>query len=149
MTPEFHQLTHADLDRLVAMMREYYLYDNLVFDEDVARNAASMLLEDESLGGIWLIRLDGVEVGYAVLAYSFSLEFHGRQAFVDELYVREAHRGRSIGTATLDFLAVFCGSRGIRALRLEVERENKPAQGLYRKIGFEQHDRYLMTRWLL
>ncbi|MEO5931735.1 MAG: hypothetical protein ABIR47_17505 [Candidatus Kapaibacterium sp.] len=120
MAPEFHQLIHADLDHLLEMMREYYLYDNLVFSREIARNAALVLLEDESLGGIWLIRLDGAEVGYAVLAYSFSLEF----------------------------LATFCGVRGIRALRLEVERENKPAQGLYRKIGFEQHDRYLMTRWL-
>ena len=37
---------------------------------------------------------------------------------------------------------------GVSALHLEVERQNEAAQGFYRRLGFKDHDRYLMTRWL-
>ena len=35
---------------------------------------------------------------------------------------------------------------GRQALHLEVERTNAAGQTLYRKFGFEDHDRYLMSR---
>ncbi|HYS78429.1 MAG TPA: hypothetical protein VEO94_06295 [Candidatus Dormibacteraeota bacterium] len=37
---------------------------------------------------------------------------------------------------------------GVRALHLEMERGNVAAQALYRRHGFADHDRYLMTRWI-
>jgi ribosomal protein S18 acetylase RimI-like enzyme len=37
---------------------------------------------------------------------------------------------------------------GVHTLHLEVERKNVRAHHLYRKMGFEDHDRYLMTKWL-
>ena len=37
---------------------------------------------------------------------------------------------------------------GVNALHLEVERTNVTGQSLYRKAGFEDHDRYLMTKWI-
>jgi ribosomal protein S18 acetylase RimI-like enzyme len=33
-------------------------------------------------------------------------------------------------------------------LHLEVERANTAAQGVYRRAGFKDHDRYLLTKWL-
>jgi ribosomal protein S18 acetylase RimI-like enzyme len=38
-----------------------------------------------------------------------------------------------------------CPALGIHALHLEVERTNVAALRLYRKHGFEEHDRSLMT----
>ncbi|HEX2680374.1 MAG TPA: hypothetical protein VHQ03_03690 [Candidatus Dormibacteraeota bacterium] len=35
---------------------------------------------------------------------------------------------------------------GVHALHLEVTHANTGAQQLYRKFGFEDHDRYLMTK---
>jgi ribosomal protein S18 acetylase RimI-like enzyme len=77
-----------------------------------------------------------------------SLEFGGRDAFIDELYVRPAYRGQGIGTKVLKFADEVCRSAGVQALHLEVERKNVKAQTFYRKVGFQDHDRYLMTRWI-
>ncbi len=41
-----------------------------------------------------------------------------------------------------------CRELGVRALHLEVERENVEAQALYRRIGYKDHDRYLLTKWV-
>ena len=129
-------------------MREYYVQDRLPFDEPMARSALEGLLGDPSLGRLWLI-LDGVEaIGYVVLTLGYSLEYHGRDAFLDELFVRASHRGMGVGKATMRFVEMACRDLGVRALHLEVERANVTAQNLYRQAGFQDHDRYLMTKRL-
>jgi len=35
---------------------------------------------------------------------------------------------------------------GVHALHLEVVRENTIAHAVYRKFGFEEHDRFLLTK---
>ncbi|HZS42158.1 MAG TPA: GNAT family N-acetyltransferase [Polyangia bacterium] len=148
MPPTFRIASPEDLDALVAMMREYYAFDRLAFDEARARAAAARLLGDESLGRAWIIEAGGAAIGYAVLVLGYSLEFHGRDAFLDELYVREPHRGAGVGRAAVELLEDFCRAHGVAALHLEVERSNARAQSLYRKLGFIDHDRYLLTRRL-
>jgi GNAT superfamily N-acetyltransferase len=136
----------ADIETLLEFMRGYYEFDHLPFDEQVARAALTKFVGDESLGRIWLIAYEGEAVGYLVLTLGYSLEYGGCDAFVDEVYIRESHRGRGIGQRTLTFAEDACRSLGVRALHLEVERANTNAHGLYRKAGFIDHDRYLMTK---
>ncbi len=138
----------ADIDLLVEFMREFYEFDHLAFDEQVARSALQQILSDDSLGRIWLIQLDGVSIGYVVLTLGFSLEFHGRDAFIDEIYIRAQYQKQGIGRRALEFVEGACLSLDVRALHLEVKRKNTNAQAAYRKWGFEDHDRYLMTKWV-
>ena len=39
-----------------------------------------------------------------------------------------------------------CRAAGVHALHLEVERDKRRAIDFYRRAGFEDHDRYLMTK---
>jgi ribosomal protein S18 acetylase RimI-like enzyme len=148
MQSTFRIASPDDLDRLLELMREYYAFDHLAFDEPRARAAAARLLGDGSLGRAWIIERGGAAVGYMVLMFGFSLEFHGRDAFLDELYVREAHRGEGVGGAAIAHLEAACREHGVAALHLEVERANNRAQAVYRKLGFRDHDRYLLTKRL-
>jgi ribosomal protein S18 acetylase RimI-like enzyme len=138
----------ADADSLFVMMRELYEHESIAFDEPTARAALTQLLADDSFGVAHLILLGGEVAGYLVLTFGFSLEFGGRDAFVDELFVKDEFRGHGMGKAALGFAADICRARGVRALHLEVERANAAAQGIYRKAGFVDHDRYLLTKWL-
>jgi ribosomal protein S18 acetylase RimI-like enzyme len=138
----------SDFETLLAMMREFYAQDGLRFDESVARRALQGLIHKSDLGYVFLIKEEGEVAGYAVLTFGYSLEFHGRDAFVDELYLRDEYRGKGIGKYALEFLSAVCAESGVRALHLEVERHNTNAQRVYRKFGFEDHDRYLMTKWI-
>ncbi len=138
----------ADIETLVVFMRDFYEHEALQFDEPAARNALQIVMANAFLGRVFLLELDGKKVGYTVLTFGFSLEFHGRDAFVDELYICESHRGRGLGKQALEFLAQVCRDEGLAALHLEVERANTIAQELYRKQGFKDHDRYLLTKWI-
>jgi ribosomal protein S18 acetylase RimI-like enzyme len=109
------------------------------------RRALGALIEDERFGWAWVMEDPG-PVGYVVVTIGYSIEFGGRDAFVDELFVSAEARGRGLGTRALEIAAEACRAAGIVALHLEVDRGNTAAQRLYRRHGFVDHDRYLMTR---
>lgn len=129
-------------------MREFYAVEHLKFDEEVARRALRQILSHESFGRVHLVSVGGEVAGYVVLTFGFSLEFHGRDALIDELYLRESFRGRGLGKASLLFVEEVCREEGIKALHLEVDRVNARAQAVYRQAGYRDHDRYLLTKWL-
>jgi GNAT superfamily N-acetyltransferase len=140
--------SRGDLERLLDWIAELYRHERIPFDPAVVRPAVAALLDDARLGQVWLIAVDGLPVGYLVLAFGYSLEYGGRTAVLDELFVAEAYRGRGLGSCALQFAADECRKLGLRALQLEVERHNQDAQRLYRRAGFVDHDRYLMSRRL-
>ncbi|HEX2091841.1 MAG TPA: GNAT family N-acetyltransferase [Longimicrobiaceae bacterium] len=144
----FERADATRTELLVEMMREFYAFEHLPWDEEAARRGLGMILEDGSLGEVWLIRRGGAMAGYFVLAFGFSLEFRGRDAFLDEIYIREEHRGGGLGRGAIRKAEEVCRARGVRALHLEVERKNTGAQAFYRTLGFEDHDRYLLTKWV-
>jgi len=148
MEVDFTLADASDFELLVELMREFYAIEHLEFDERAARVALGQILGDRRFGVIHLIRVGEEAAGYLVLTFGFSLEFRGRDAFADELYLRENFRGRGIGKASLELAGAVCRQEKISALHLEVERVNTRAQGVYRQAGFHDHDRYLLTKWL-
>ena len=145
---DFKNATSADIETLIPMMRDFYAHEELVFDEAITRRALDELLGNESFGRVFLICGGDEVIGYTMLTFGYSLEFQGRDAIVDEIYLREDRRGQGIGNRALSFLSEVCAENGVRTLHLEVERKNTAAQAAYRKFGFVDHDRYLMTKWI-
>lgn len=140
--------THADLEAVLALHRDFYEEDHYAFREEEARANLAFLLSDPRLGRLFAIDNDRSVVGYLVLAFGFSLEFGGRNAVVDELYLAPGHRGHGLGTKALAAAEEVCRELGIRAIHLVVERYKKEAQALYRRLGFVAYDRDLMTKTL-
>ena len=137
--------TPADIDVLLALMQEYYAHDHLAFRREQASDALGALLASPALGEVWLIEIAGQAIGYLALTFGFSLECGGRDAFIDELFLRASHRGQGAGTRAIRHALSRCAELGIRAVRLEVMRHNPDALRLYTRLGFEEHDRYLLT----
>jgi GNAT superfamily N-acetyltransferase len=139
----------SDMETLLEMMRELYVYDHSEFNADTHRAALLEMLDNPDCGRTWLISADDETVGYAVLTIGYSLEFHGHDGFLDELYVREAYRGQGLGTEAIAFVEEQARMLGIHALHLEVERANTRAQHVYESQGYKPHTRFLMTKWIL
>src|SRR5262245_51848570 len=148
MEPTFKAAEPGDTDVLLEMRREFCRHQELPFDDRLDRAVLERLLADPSLGGAWLIELGGEAAGYVVLTLGFSLEFHGRDAFVDELYIREPHRRRGLAGRALAFVEDVCRALGVSALHLEVGRANTRAQAVYQKAGFEDRSNFLLTKWI-
>jgi GNAT superfamily N-acetyltransferase len=148
MVVTFTSAGESELDVLLPLMRAYYAEDGYAFEEQTARRALGELLRTPALGRVWLIRAGTRAVGYLALTLGFSLEFGGRDAIVDELFVVPAERGQGLGSRALEVAAAACVEMGVRTLHLVVERSKESAQRLYRRQGFVAADRLLMTRRL-
>jgi GNAT superfamily N-acetyltransferase len=144
----FQLLSDQELPTLLEMMREFYGQQQMQFDEVAASHAVTRALNNPDLAQIYLIFRGTELAGYFALTFCFSLEFHGRFALLDELYLREAFRRQKLGNAVVAFAEDLCRKAGVKALRLEVGRENQRAQSLYRAAGFKEDERNLMTKWL-
>ena len=148
-TIHFRHAGGEDAPALLDLMRPFYETEHLVFDPERTPAALRTLLSDPGLGQAWLIEVDGAAAGYFVLTFVFVLEFGGRCAFVDELFILPEQRGRGLGTAALAHAATVGTTMGLSALRLEVDHTNPDAERLYRRAGFERHERFILTRRLL
>ena len=146
MESAFRIGSSADLETLLSLARAFYQHERLAFDEAKARAAFKLLLDNAQLGRVWLILADGAPVGYFVLTFGFSIEYGGRDAILDEIYIDERHRSRGLGTRALRLAEEACRESGVGALHLEVERWNTSAQAFYRAHEFIDHDRYFMTK---
>ena len=144
----FRPAEAGDVGAIVAMMREYYAQDGYTFVEAEARATALLLISDSSLGRLWVAEDKGTVVGYVAVALGFSFEYRGREAFVDELLIAQTHRGRGLGREALELAEAYCCEAGVNALHLEVERHRGNALELYKRRGFTDFGRYLMTKWL-
>ena len=118
------------------------------FDESAARATFRRFLSLPVFGRVWVLCEADLPVGYIVLTMGFSFEFHGHDAFIDELYIDSNFRRRGYGRQAVAFLENKARETGVNAIHLEVDRGNDPAFQLYWRAGYEDHDRFLMTKWL-
>lgn len=146
----FRPAAEADVDAILEMRRRYYAEDGYPFAEAEAeaRQAVVDLIRDDKLGRLWVARDQGRVIGYLAVTLGFSLEYRGRDAFIDELFIEEQARGQGLGRRALEIAESYGRERGVKALHLEVEHHREAAFELYRRSGFENHDRLLMTKLL-
>jgi GNAT superfamily N-acetyltransferase len=148
MEPSFRIATDSDVDRLLRLMRDYYAFDHHPFDPDKAQAALIGILRNPAFGRVWLICAGETVVGYIVLTLGYSLELLGRDAFVDEFFLLESYRGQGWGRKTMEIVEQAARALEVHAIHLEVTRHNLAAQQFYPKLGFEDREHHLMTKWI-
>jgi ribosomal protein S18 acetylase RimI-like enzyme len=145
------EATFADEAELLRMMRVLAEQEpgKIHFDQEMARATFRRFLALPAFGSFWVLSLAGKMIGYVILTIGFSFEFRGHDAFIDELYVEPEYRRRGYGREAMSFVETKARERGVNALHLEVDHGNDPALELYRRIGYQDHQRFLMTKWLV
>lgn len=145
----FRPAAESDLGVLLELMRALYDEDGSTpLREDAAETALRGLLAAPDRGLVWVIEQAGEAAGYLVLTWGYSLEFYGRDAFIDELYVAPSYRGAGLGRQAVEWAEDACRAHGAGAVHLEVEIDNERAHALYRRSGFAERGLRLMTKRL-
>jgi GNAT superfamily N-acetyltransferase len=133
-----------DLDILATLSAEFNEIDGHHHDDHRVRAALTPLLQDDRLGTVYLI--GEPPVGYAVVTWGYSIESGGRDALLDEIYVRS--RGAGIGGDALEAVLADLRTRGISRVFLETERPNDSVRKFYARHGFIEDDSIWMSREL-
>src|SRR5499427_869883 len=132
--------TSADLSLLLVLMRAMQDADpwSEFFHETTAHANLTELLDHPSYGLIYMAWDGGHPVAYLVICFDYSLEYRGKGAWIDELFVEVAHRGQGIGTRLLELAETLSREHDAQFLHLEVSHNN-PAIELYRRRGYVDH----------
>jgi ribosomal protein S18 acetylase RimI-like enzyme len=138
--------TAGDLPEILEMMADFNLGESIAFDRAVFLPRLERLVGDPGLGRVLVFEIDGNASGYAIVTWGYDLEYGGRDAFLTELFVHPAHRGRGIGQRALAAAEDAARSGGAHALHLLVRHENGEALRLYDRAGYRTEARAVMTK---
>lgn len=133
-----------DLDRLLPLVAAFHAEQGIDQQDETRRTAIAPLLEGSPHGAIYLVGPKRAPIGYVVISFGWSLAFAGLDGFLDEIYIRPGVRGRGIGTEILSSLPRALSGAGLRALHLEVRRDDAGARALYEKMRFESREDYML-----
>lgn len=149
MSVSIRLATGEDGPAVLELVGRYHAFEGVPFEERAAASALEPLLRQGDAGRVWLIEMAGATIGYVALCFGYSIEFGGRDAFVDEMYLDSEYRGRGIGRTVLGEIQTKARALGVRALHLEVDRENERARRLYLSAGFASRERFHLMSLVL
>jgi len=125
-----------DLERLLPMVASRRAEAGQAEDAGTARAALLPLLEGSPHGAIYLIGPPRAPIGYVALSFGWSLAAGGLTGRIDEMHIRRAVRGRGIGAEVLGSLPRALGPAGLRALDVEIAREDARTRALFTRQRF-------------
>ena len=144
MTIELRLISLDDVDWVIPLVRAYHEFEDVHMTPEERVKSVRELVSNTNYGGIWGIYHEEQLVGYLALCSGYSIEFGGQDAFIDELYIKPAYRGLGIGLKALAMIKIEATKMGLKALHLEVDRNNARAKRLYSKSQFVERDKYLL-----
>lgn len=122
---------------------EFAEVDPHTFETGRAAGALLPLLEDDRYGEVWVVEDHTGLLGYAVLVWGYSVESGGRDALLDEIYMREP--GTGDGSRLLERVVSSARDREIPVIFLETEPGNEAARRFYLRHGFVVEGSIWMT----
>lgn len=134
--------TVHDATLLWTMIRELAEFEHelewvTIRPEDLARDGFG----DHPSFGALIAEWDEQPAGYALFFASYST-WAGRGLFLEDVFVREAFRGRGVGTTLLAACAGIAVDEGCYGMQWEVLNWNQKAINLYTALGAEFRDRW-------
>ncbi len=133
---KIRKIEEKDKDTYLEMARDFYSSPAVLADIPV-ENITSSFAEfacGTPFGDAFIFEEEGSVIGYGVLAYTYSQEAGGKVVWLEEIYIKEAYRGKGAGSLFIDFVLENIPAK---RYRLETEPENEKAAALYRRKGFE------------
>ncbi len=148
MTIDCRTVTTEDTGLILDFIRDYYKMEGIHFDRQKSGEAVENLIAHENIGRIWIIEAGKKPVGYFCLAFSYTLEHHGKDCFLDEMYIKPEFRHLGIGSEVMKFIEDYLIRNEFKAIHLVVHLKNLAAFNYYIKSGFHVHDASFMTKVL-
>lgn len=137
-----------DTSLILDFIKDYYKMEGINFDREKSGDALENLIAYENIGRIWIIEVNKKPVGYFYLAFSYNLEHHGKDCFMNEIYIKPEHQHLGIGSEVIKFIEDFLIRNDFKAIHLVVHLKNLAAFNYYIKNGFHVHDGSFMTKVL-
>jgi GNAT superfamily N-acetyltransferase len=134
-----------DVPAIIEMIRELAEYERALPEAQATEEQLRAALFDADPAVFGLMAADdttGAVVGFALWFRNFSTWTGTHGVYLEDLYVRPAHRGAGHGRALLAALAGIAVERGYHRFEWSVLDWNAPAIGFYESLGARPMDEW-------
>ncbi|MBI3933865.1 MAG: GNAT family N-acetyltransferase [Acidobacteria bacterium] len=140
MQLEFRHATRNDADVIARFSADMALEtENLALDRERVRHGVEAVLRDPAKGFYLLAVAEGIVVGQTMVTFEWSDWSNGMRWWMQSVYVATEFRRRGIYRGLFQHLRDMASSgNAVCCLRLYVHRDNRRAQAVYQKLGFQQ-----------
>ena len=143
--PTIRRAQPEDRDEVNALVRAFHAEDGHPISQRGLTAVRVMLEPDSPQGSIMLLRAGEQPGGDGALCLGFSIEYEGREAFIDDLYIVPSLRGHGYGRLLFDALEYEARSCGCSVIHLEVMPGN-PVARWYQSLGYVDRRSTLLTK---
>ena len=140
MPIEYRLATSDDAEVIARSSAEMALEtENLTLDRERVRRGVEAALRDPAKGFYLLAVADGNVVGQSMATFEWSDWSNGMRWWVQSVYVHPKFRRRGIYRGLFEHLrGMAMNQDAVCCLRLYVHHENRGAQAVYQKLGFQE-----------
>lgn len=141
--------TADDLPQLANLLDELFtLESDFRPERDKQLNGLQLILDNPSLGRLFVLRIAGKVAGMANALITVSTAEGGRVLLLEDVIVRREHRGGGLGRRLVEYVQDWAREQGMTRVTLLADRDNQPALDFYRKLGFENSNMTVLRRKL-
>ena len=147
MSCTLRSATVDDVPLILAFIRDLADYEKLSH-EVVATEATlrATLFGTPPAAHVVLAEVAGAPAGFALYFFNYSTFLARPGLYLEDLFVKPAHRGHGVGKALLLHLARIANQRGCGRMEWSVLDWNEPAKGFYRRLGAAPMDDWRICR---
>lgn len=139
--------TERDTGAIVTLIRELAAYERIEDEVETTEEAVREALFGEWPSAEAVLAYVGVDLaGYALYFHNFSTLLGRRGLYLEDLFVRPAHRHRGVGTRLFAHVARIAVERRCGRLEWFVLDWNESAVRFYRGLGARAMDEWTMYR---
>ncbi|MCH9614576.1 MAG: hypothetical protein SP1CHLAM54_14620 [Chlamydiia bacterium] len=146
MALQIRQATPSDTSLILTLIKELAEYENLLHEVVTDEKTLHQSLFEDPKGPEVLIAETDQVVGFVLYFHNFSTFVGKKGLYIEDLYVREAYRGKGYGKALLKEICRLAKERDCGRVEWWVLDENLPAIDFYRKIGAKSMDEWTVFR---
>ncbi len=133
---EIQQAKKKDCKQILEFIIELAKYEKL--EHEVVANIPKLeetLFSENPVAEVFLGYENNTPVCFALIFYSYSTFLAKPGIYLEDLFVKEEHRGKGFGKQMLTFLAKLAVERNCGRLEWSVLDWNKPAIDFYENLG--------------
>ena len=146
-SPDIRPATREDARELLGLIRALADYEKLahMVSTDEAMLERELFAPDSPAEAL-ICRVDGEAVGMAIYCHNFSTFLGRKGLYLEDLFVKQEHRGRGYGKALLLATARIAHQRNCGRFEWMVLDWNTPSIRFYESLGAKRLDEWRLFR---
>ena len=124
--------TDDDIPAIFGLIQELAIYENGL---DKVKNSVDQMYAEKDFFNCYVAEDKGEIIGMS-LYYFVYYTWVGKALYLDDLFVKEAYRGKKIGSKLMEKMMEVAREEKCHRLRLQVFNWNSSAIEVYKKSGF-------------